>query len=60
MMAVIDATKIPWGASTEKGAYSLFVCTLVTCVSLVLAGIYRVPGLACACIVYSRGIFVCV
>ena len=28
-------------------------CTLVTCVSLVLADVYRVPGLACACTVHS-------
>ena len=28
-------------------------CTLVTCVSLVLADVYRVPGLARACTVHS-------
>ena len=28
-------------------------CTLVTCGSLVLADVYRVPGLACACTVHS-------
>ena len=28
-------------------------CTLVTCESLVLADVYRVPGLACACTMHS-------
>ena len=32
---------------------SLSACTLVTCVSLVLAGIYCAPRLACACTVRS-------
>ena len=39
----------------RERAYVLFVlpaCTLVTCVSLVLANVYRVPGLARACTVH--------
>ena len=40
----------------REHAYVLFflpACTLVTCVSLVLANVYRVPGLARACTVHS-------
>ena len=40
----------------REHAYVLFflpACTLVTCVSLVLANVYCVPGLASACTVHS-------